>query len=339
MNTFAQRSAFAAISFALVACCGDTGSNGMRTEQRKTEMMPESRHLTPNDRIGEVLGHPAFNGFAPLVLPWDGRAYDEGMPLSEVASLLPYHTHVRPDVVVGALNRMIDDAAGGRAVFYRFYGEAQRREDPDRERTGLFYFRGRPGAPFAMISPGGGFSYVGSLHEGFPYAVEISRQGYNAFVLRYRAGRGADVATQDLAAAIAFVRRNAKDLDVHPERYSVWGSSAGARMAAFVGSHGTGRYGADEDSTPAAVVMAYTGHSDVSNDEPPTFVVVGARDGIAPPSTMERRVTALRNAGTIVDYRKIEGVGHGFGLGTGTSAEGWVGEAVRFWETSMDRER
>lgn len=299
----------------------------------------EVRHLRPSDRIGDLLTHPAFTGFAPLLLPWDGRAYDEGMPLSEVGSLLPYHSHVRLDEVVGALNRMIDDATGGRTIFYEIYGAAERKAEPDRERTGLFYFRGRPGAPFAMISPGGGFLYVGSLHEGFPYAVEINRQGYNAFVLRYRAGGGADIATRDLAAAISFVRRNAKRLDLDADGYSLWGSSAGARMAAFIGSHGTARYGADEDSKPAAVVMAYTGHSDVSDDEPPTFVIVGDRDGIAPPSTMERRVASLRNAGTVVDYRKFAGVAHGFGLGTGTSAEGWVADAVRFWERSIAARR
>ena len=44
--------------------------------------------------------------------------------------------------------------------------------------------------------------------------------------------------------------------------------------------------------------MAYTGHSDYSADEPSTFVVVGEQDGIAPPPVMERRVAALRRAGT-----------------------------------------
>jgi hypothetical protein len=31
------------------------------------------------------------------------------------------------------------------------------------------------------------------------------------------------------------------------------------------------------------------------------------------------------------------GLGHGFGLGTGTSAEGWVFDAIRFWETLLSR--
>jgi hypothetical protein len=78
----------------------------------------------------------------------------------------------------------------------------------------LFFFQGKPGAPFAIISPGGGFSYVGSVHEGFPYAVDISENGYNAFVLKYRAGQGGAIATEDLAAAISCTFRNAEKLGV-----------------------------------------------------------------------------------------------------------------------------
>jgi len=85
------------------------------------------------------------------------------------------------------------------------------------------------------------------------------------------------------------------------------------------------------------VVMAYTAHSDYSPVEPPTFVVVGEEDGIAPPASMERRVEALRKIGAKVEYHKYKGLAHGFGLGTGTSAEGWVLEAVRFWETAPRR--
>lgn len=85
--------------------------------------------------------------------------------------------------------------------------------------------------------------------------------------------------------------------------------------------------------------MAYTALSDYSSAEPPTFVVVGEEDGIAPPVIMERRVEALRKSGTEVEYHKYKGVGHGFGLGKGTSAEGWIFEAIRFWEASIRQHR
>jgi acetyl esterase/lipase len=103
-------------------------------------------------------------------------------------------------------------------------------------------------------------------------------------------------------------------------------------MVANVGSQGVRRFGGDDVPKPSTVVMAYTGHSHHAAAEPSTFVVVGEADGIAPPAAMERRVAALRLSGTAVDYRQYAGLGHGFGLGTNTSADGWVGEAVRFWE-------
>jgi quercetin dioxygenase-like cupin family protein/predicted esterase len=208
---------------------------------------------------------------------------------------------VAPALVVSSLNRMIDDANAGRTVFYDIYIDAEMNADPSRRKTGLFFFRAKPGAPFAVIAPGGGFAYVGSLHEGFPYAVEISKRGYNAFVLKYRAGQGGRIATEDLAAALSYILRNAGSLGVATTDYSLWGSSAGARMAAAIGSHGTAQFGGSALPKPSALVLLYTGHSDLAPEEPPTFVAVGDADGIAPPSVMERRVAALRRVGTDVE--------------------------------------
>jgi hypothetical protein len=36
------------------------------------------------------------------------------------------------------------------------YSEAARQDRPDLAEAGLFFFRGTPGAPFAVIAPGGG---------------------------------------------------------------------------------------------------------------------------------------------------------------------------------------
>jgi acetyl esterase/lipase len=226
---------------------------------------------------------------------------------------------------------MIDDAAAGRTVFYDLYTAAEKAAEPSRRNTGLFFFRGKPGAPFAVIAPGGGFAYVGSVHEGFPYAVEINKHGFNAFVLRYRAGQGGQIATEDLAAALTYIVRNADKLGVTTANYSLWGSSAGARMAASIGSYGTSRFGVGSLTRPSAVVLLYTGHSDLAPSEPPTFVAVGETDRIAPPAVMEKRVAALRRQGTDVEYHRYPRVAHGFGLGVGTSAEGWITDAVHFW--------
>lgn len=292
-------------------------------------------HLRANDTVRDLLNHPAFAGFARLLLPWDDRAYDGRLPLRDLGTLLPYHSHVDSASTLGALNAMIDDVHGGRPVFYDIYTAQQKAEDPTKANAGLFFLRGRRGAPFAVIAPGGGFAYVGSIHEGFPYAVAIRDRGYNAFVLKYRVGSGGAPATRDLAAAVSYIVRNGSTLGVSAAGYSLWGSSAGARMAAAIGSQGTARFGGDDLPRPSAVVMAYTGHSEVAAHEPPTFAVVGEHDGIASPAVVERRAAAVRATGAEVEFHRYPRLGHGFGPGIGTSAEGWLGRAVGFWERAI----
>ena len=294
-------------------------------------------HLGPGDRLGDLLDHPALAGFARLLLPRSDVEVDRKTRFDDFASLLPYHTHVDARDVVAGLNRLIDDAGAGRRVFIDIYSPAEKARDPTKAETGLFFLRGRPGAPFAVIAPGGGFSYVATVHEGLPYALAINRHGFNAFVLRYRVGQGGKTATEDLAAALSAIFRRAAELDVSTDCYSLWGSSAGARMAGAIGSHGAARFGTGSLPKPAAVVMAYTGHSDTADGEPPTFVVVGEHDPISPAAVMKRRLRALERAGVMVAYHQVPGLGHGFGLGTGTAAQGWIDDAVRFWERAASR--
>jgi acetyl esterase/lipase len=290
--------------------------------------------LTAGDSISSVINHPAFEGFGQYVFPDRARTVDQRLLLNDIGALLPYHGHIDPGTTVRVLNHMISQVETGKTIFYDFYTDEQKRRDPTREATGLFFFQGKAGAPFAVVCPGGGFSYVGSIHEGFPYALELSLKGYNAFVLQYRVG-GEGRATEDLAAALSFVFKNSEKLEVSTEDYSVWGSSAGARMAANVGSRGTAGFGGDPLPGPSVVVMAYTGHAAYSKTDRPTFVVVSADDSIVNVPTVERRVAAMREAGIDVEYRKYRHAGHGFGLGTGTDADGWLEHAVRFWMRHM----
>jgi len=289
------------------------------------------QHLTTENQVRDIVNHPAFKGFGELLLPFDNNSPYYQLNLSEVSRLMPYHNHVNPDIVVDALNHMIDEVNDGRNIFYSIYTDEQQQNDPGKNSTGLFYFRGKPDAPFAIICPGGGFSYVGSLHEGFPIAHEISKKGLNAFVIRYRIG-GEGRATEDLAAAIEYIFRNAEILDVSVNDYSVWGGSAGARMAGNIALSGVSAYGGNNLPKPAMVVIAYTGQSTYSKDFSPSFITVAANDPIANANVVDKSVENLRKAGVEVEYHRYQTAGHGFGLGTGTDAEGWLDLAIRFWQ-------
>ena len=288
-------------------------------------------HITTNDSVHHIVNHPAFKGFGQYLLPWDNGTNYNNTPLSNVSSLLPYHNHVDPNIVVGAINHMIDEINDSKTIFYHFYTEQQKRKEPTKESTGLFFFKGKPGAPFAILCPGGGFAYVGSLHEGFPHAIELSKKGYNAFVLKYRVGGGLR-ATEDLAAAISYIFKKAEMFEVSVEDYSLWGSSAGARMVGNIALNGTASFGGYDLPKPRIVVIAYTGHTSFSENYPPVFITVSEDDRIVNVSVVDRRVENLRNAGIEVEYRKYKNAGHGFGLGVGTDAEGWIEYAIQFWE-------
>ena len=296
-------------------------------------------HLRLDDSVGDILRHPAFAGFGRLLLPWDDRHYDDAVPLSGIGSLLPYHQHVDPSVVVSALNRLIDDASVGRTIFYDIYTDAQKQAEPSRKNAGLFFFRGKPGAPFAIIAPGGGFEYVASLHEGFPYAVEISKRGYNAFVLKYRARRGGAVATADLAAAISYVFRNARLPWRRDGRLFSVGQLGGrqdGRGDRLTWDRTVWRLGPAQAVDRRHLVHRPLGSRLQRNRRHSLRLVMPTESHLPPSWRHEWR--RCGEPGTAVEYHKYPGVGHGFGLGVGTSAEGWIADAVRFWAKQIERE-
>lgn len=300
--------------------------------QDKTENV-EYEKVTAQTKVVDIINNKAFEGYGRLLFPVDYPA-SKSLPLSQVGNLMPYHNYINTDKTVEIVNTMLGKRAGGETIFYDIYTDEEKRKDPDKEDTGLFFFRGNPGAKFAVINAGGGFAYVGAMHESFPHALELSKKGYNAFALVYRSG-GAQRACEDLARAISFIFSHADELQVDTKCYSLWGGSAGARMAAYLGSYGPGEYGGDSLPRPGTVVMQYTGHSDYTREDPPTYVCIGSDDGIASPRTMKARLDKMSAAGIDTEFHEYPDLRHGFGLGIGTSAEGWLDTAVAFWEKHM----
>lgn len=242
---------------------------------------------------------------------------------------LVWYNYIDPDKTIEICNYL---KAHADSVFIDIYTEAEKQADPQKRNTGLFFFRENPGAPFAVCNAGGAFSYVGAMHDSFPHALELSKLGYNAFALIYRP----DDAYEDLAQAITYIHDHADELGVSASSYSLWGGSAGARMAAVLGNADyllqlTGR---EDIPQTSAVIMQYTGYSTVSPQDAAN-ACVGTSDGIAPWRTMQRRMQSLSALGIPTEFHAYDRLPHGFGLGTGTVAEGWLTDAVRFWEENL----
>jgi hypothetical protein len=48
---------------------------------------------------------------------------------------------------------MIEEVNSGKILFYNFYPDKQKQQDPSMAQTGLFFFRGKPGAPVCYNMP------------------------------------------------------------------------------------------------------------------------------------------------------------------------------------------
>ena len=290
--------------------------------------------FTAQSTVGDVINDPAFGDFGRLLFPVD-RSVPLSMTLAQLSTSNVYvwYSHISVDRTVEILNYLKKESEEGKQIFYPIYSKEQIASDNSKAYTGLFRFAGKDGNPFAITNAGGGFAYVGAMHDSFPHSLEISKAGYTAFALIYRP----DDPYSNLAQAITYIYDNADKLGVKREDYSLWGGSAGARMAATLGNalylyQLTGRRDIPQ---AAAVIMQYTGYSAASQYDAPTYVCVGANDGIASWRTMQYRLQQMAEMGIPTEFHVYEGLGHGFGIGIGTVAEGWVNDAIKFWKDNM----
>ena len=266
----------------LLACSG-------HAEEPQKEPETMANYYTRQTRINDVVNDAVFGDYGRLIFPVN-TGYWSGTTLEQLQ--LTWYNYIDPDKTVEVCNYL---RAYADNCFIDIYTEAEKQSNPELRNTGLFFFRGNSNAPFAICNAGGGFSYVGAMHDSFPHALELSKLGYNAFALIYRPGD----AYEDLARAITYICDHANDLGVSPTGYSLWGGSAGARMAATLGNSSYLRQLTGRTDIPqaSAVIMQYTGYTTVSQYDCATY-----------------------------------GLPHGFGLGTGTVAEGWLQDAVHFWQ-------
>ena len=300
-------------------------------EQPKSKEIPL---FTEESTIAEVAGDPAFRPYGRLLFPTD-LSLPGNMTLRELSSSRIYlwYSHIRPEKTVEIVNRLKLWSLEGKQIFFPIYTEREIAKDPSKRNAGLFFFPGEEGREFAVMNAGGGFYYVGAMHDSFPHAVEASGKGYNAFALIYRT----EDPFQDLGRAIAWIWDHSDELKIRRDGYSLWGGSAGARMAAALGNREILREltGRRDISQAAAVIMQYTGYTTVSPADAPTYACVGTRDGIADWRGMKRRLEKLNRLGIPTEFHSYEGLGHGFGLGMGTWAEGWIRDAFAFWDRQI----
>lgn len=186
------------IAVFLAGCSADMNSTESDTDFKGAETtvqtnQNDTEQYTQDTEISDVINDTAFGDYGRLIFPVNSSYYS-GNTLGELG--LTWYNNIDPDKTV----------------------------EIAKEDTGLFFFKGNPGERFAVCNAGGGFAYVGAMHDSFPHALELSKMGYNAFALIY--SPGAQTACEDLARAISFIFENADELEVNTDCYALWGGSA-----------------------------------------------------------------------------------------------------------------
>lgn len=117
--------------------------------------------------------------------------------------------------------------------------------------------------PTILICPGGGYDFC-SDREGEPVALKFVSMGYNAFVLKYEcAPQRYPQQLLEVAASMAYIRRNAEKFHVDDKKIVVCGFSAGAHLACSLSTFWKDKLISDtlnlksEDIKPNLAVLCY----------------------------------------------------------------------------------
>ena len=201
----------------------------------------------------------------------------------------------------------------------------------------------RPAPAAVVICPGGGYSHLAIEKEGHAVARWLNSLGIAAIVLKYRfSPYHHPIPLSDARQTVSEVRRQAKKLNIDPQRLGIMGFSAGGHLAATVMT----APGQTKMDRPDFGILAYPVISmdneslvhkgsrefllgpDFSSEEalrlsanlnvtqscPPAFLFHAKDDRAVPMGNSEKMYEALQAKGIDSELFLVDRGGHGFGL-------------------------
>ena len=220
---------------------------------------------------------------------------------------------------------------------------------------------GRAPRAAVVICPGGGYSILSIVKEGYEVARWLNSLGIDAYVLKYRLKEfGYPAPLQDVTLAVRYLRATADERGIHPYKIGVMGFSAGghaAGMATMLYASSDALTGGTLDGVPARpdfTILAYpvitmtdslthmgsrlnllgknpgpdrirglSLENRVSNDTPPVFLFHTADDTAVPVENSLHLAEAMARGGRPFALHVFASAPHGIGMrpGFGTASD------------------
>ena len=237
----------------------------------------------------------------------------------------------------------------------------------ERPRLEVYLPEGAPAVPrgAVVVLPGGGYNHL-AAHEGEPFGRFFAGLGLVGAVCRYRvAPHRFPAAYADAARAVRLLRSLAARYAIDPERVAMIGFSAGAHLAATVGTQPDLVHDPEDDlaasrsARPNRLILAYGALSmqpggnpglgttlfgeevteeqramvsaelHVTEDSPPAFLFHTADDPREPVANSIRFFDACRGQGVPAEIHVYESGRHGVGLAADNPRlRSWMGLVI-----------
>ncbi len=260
---------------------------------------------------------------------------------------------------VGAAIKTPDTVKVVRDIVYATYGKREVKLDlylPAKSPAGKL--------PCIMVIHGGGWR-SGNKQRFARFASRFAEKGFAAACIGYRLRPEVEVGqcVEDVKASVRWVRANAAAHNIDPERIGAYGGSAGAHLAAMLGTsfkdkglEGKGGNAKFSSRVVAVVAMAtpadltgFARHVGVAeakvkrispvthvDSDSARFLLIHARgDGIVRYRQSELLVQKLKAAKVAVKLAPVEGRSHAFWNGRGGVAVKALADAVAFFEETL----
>jgi len=231
---------------------------------------------------------------------------------------------------------------------------APREDEP--LRADVYRPAGKGPFPGVLCVHGGAWT-VGNKNQMAAIARQLAEAGYTAVTINYRLAPKYKFPAQieDCRAALLWMRENARQYKIDPDRLGAWGYSAGGHLVALLGTSGTGLKAVVAGGAPCdfrnvpldsqrlafwlggtrhelpKIYQAASPAEFVSADDPPMFFYHGQLDGVVPVEHPTEMAAELKRLGVTARLYVVPKAGH-LGAFVDRSA---VTEAVRFLDQHL----